>query len=217
MSENRTHFLARIGAQPGDQRALKYDPAFCDLVRALGQEGKFQEEWSSTDRRHARNHAPLAAPLPRTSAMPSSSPINCSLPTGPTNLPSTATTKGPSRASIRWSCAAYPAIFGKDLVDLQAWLMAPVTDAAEGTGAGSGAITADQVKAMSDDEIRERIEILRRRRQAEARGWCRNNLARYPRQSPRGSAEPTHPFGPRNYTNKRATKPRRSRKASASL
>jgi len=64
----------------------------------------------------------------------------------------------------------FPAIYGKDPVDLQAWLMAPVTDAAEGPGAQSGAITADQVKAMSDDEIRERIEILRRRRKAEARG-----------------------------------------------
>lgn len=34
-----------IGPQPGEQRALKYDPEFCWTVRLMGQDGKFPEEW----------------------------------------------------------------------------------------------------------------------------------------------------------------------------
>lgn len=46
MSESRKRAnIMLIGPQPGEQRALKYDPEFCWTVRLMGQEGKFPEEW----------------------------------------------------------------------------------------------------------------------------------------------------------------------------
>lgn len=44
MTRKRANIML-ICAQPGDQRALKYDPEFCWTVRLMAQEGKFPESW----------------------------------------------------------------------------------------------------------------------------------------------------------------------------
>ena len=44
-----TNIMRIIGQQPGTEgRANKYDPAHCDTVRELAQEGKFPETWCAT-------------------------------------------------------------------------------------------------------------------------------------------------------------------------
>lgn len=44
MSRTRANIML-IKPQPGEQRALKYDPEFCWTVRGLAQAGKFPESW----------------------------------------------------------------------------------------------------------------------------------------------------------------------------
>lgn len=44
MNRKRANIM-QICAQPGDQRALKYDPAFCWAVRDMAQKGMMPEEW----------------------------------------------------------------------------------------------------------------------------------------------------------------------------
>lgn len=44
MSRTRANIML-IKPQPGEQRALKYDPEFCWTIRTLAQDGKFPESW----------------------------------------------------------------------------------------------------------------------------------------------------------------------------
>jgi len=44
MTRKRANIML-ICAQPGEQRALKYDPEMCWRVRDMAQEGMFPEEW----------------------------------------------------------------------------------------------------------------------------------------------------------------------------
>lgn len=164
MSENRAHFLALIGQPPGEKgRATKYDPDLhCQMVRDLGQRGEFQEAWASeigvtitTMREWVRKHEEFresviiahqllvtywTRKVAKNVAAPDAKP-------------------GMFQILMR----RFPALYGKNPIDLQAWLME--SNSAE--DAANEALTADTAKTAPTDELQARLEALRRRRMEE--------------------------------------------------
>lgn len=171
MAENNTHFLARIGQQPGENgRALKYDPAHCDTIKLLAQAGKFPETWAceigvsvETLRlwghrypefkdamiiaKHLLGHywtEQVASGVWTEKSAPGEKP------------------KTANAQMFALLVRRLPALFGNEPVDLTEYVLRP--DAPEDQAAPE-ALTAETAKAAQTDDLQARLEALRRRRE----------------------------------------------------
>jgi hypothetical protein len=165
MSENRTHFLRLIGQPPGAKgRATKYDPdVHCQMVRDMAEEGEFPEAWASAigvtvaqmrlwvhQHEEFRESVIIAHQLLITYWT--------------RQIALHRNTEGAKPGMYQMIMRRFPTIYGKNPIDLQAWLMEPppAPDAP-----GAQALTTEAVKAATDDDLQARLEVLRRRRQEE--------------------------------------------------
>ena len=165
MAAPKSTFMAVIGQQPGATgRALKYDPAFCDVIRILAQGGDFPEAWAAeigvsveTLRRWGHEYPDFKDAL-----------------IAAKHLLATFWTRdiAENRKNGKANPAMYgliarrlPALFGKEPVDLSEYVLRPASpDDAE---APQEALTADQARAAPTDDLTARLEALRRRRTEE--------------------------------------------------
>ena len=164
MSSPRQNFLTVIGQQPGGEpRALKYDPAFCEAVKLMAQEGEFPEAWAAEigvtletmrlwchrypEFREATGIARLLLATYWTRRIAR-------------NADSDAAKPGMYAMLAR----RLPALYGKNPIDLVEWMHAPPEGIAAG---GLAALDAGTVAAASTDVLRERLEALRKRRAEE--------------------------------------------------
>lgn len=169
MSENRSTFLMRIGQPPGGRgRATKYDPdTHCQIVRDLAQRGEFPEAWA----------AEIGITLNTMRVWVNTHEEFCEAVIIARHLLQTYWTR--ELASARNDPNAkpgiysiivrrFPELYGKNPVDLFAFLHSPLpTDEAGAPEAEHTVTTADGVRQMSDEDIQKRLEILRQRRAAE--------------------------------------------------
>lgn len=169
MSENRATFLMRIGQPPGQKsRAAKYDPDLhCQLVRDLAQGGEFPEAWAAeigitlnTMRVWVNTHEEFAEAVIIARHL---------LQTYWTRQLAAARDNPLAKPGIYSIIVRrFPELYGKNPIDLFAFLHSPLpTDAAGGAGAEHTITTADGVQQMTDEEIQKRLETLRQRRAAE--------------------------------------------------
>ncbi len=174
MGEPKSAFLARIGQPIGEKgRANKYDPAHCDTIKLLAQNGKFPETWAceigvsvETLRLWGHRYPEFKEALVIakhllghywTEQVASGLWIE----------------KGQQGEKTRQANAAMftllarrlPALFGTDPVDLADYVLRPAGDAIEGQALG-----LDQIKAASTEELQARLEALRKRREVEGQG-----------------------------------------------
>lgn len=161
--------LALIGQQPGQKgRATKYDPDLhCQMIRDMAQRGEFPEAWAAeigitlnTMRVWVNTHEEFceAAIIARHL-----------LQTYWTRELASARNNPMAKPGIYSIIARrFPELYGKNPIDLFAFLHSPLQTDAEGQPEGEHAITtADGVQRMTDEEIQKRLETLRQRRAAE--------------------------------------------------
>ena len=153
-----------IGQQPGENgRALKYDPAYCDTIKLLAQDGKFPETWAckigvsvETLRRWGHTYPEFKDAL-----------IIAKHLLG--HYWTEKVAKGildPKANSAMYALILrrLPALFGREPIDLTEYVLRP--DAPEDQSAPD-ALTADAAKAAPTDELQARLAALRRRRMEE--------------------------------------------------
>lgn len=163
MGETKSQFLARIGQQPGERsRAAKYDPVHCDTIKHLAQAGKFPETWAceigvsvETLRRWGHAYPEFKDALIIAKHL---------LGHYWTERVAEATNK-PNANSAMYALILrrLPALFGREPVDLTEYVLRPPhleQDAREGLDHG-------QIQSASTEDLMLRLEVLRKRREAE--------------------------------------------------
>ena len=164
MVRNNTQFLALIGQQPGEKgRATIYNSDFhCSLVKELAQDGDFQEAWASeigitvgTMREWALKHEEFLEAIIIAHQL--------LLTFWTRKIAANVTSEGAKPGMFQILVRRFPAIYGRTPIDLQAWLMEGAGEAA----AAPEALTADQARAVTTDDLTVRLEALRRRRAEE--------------------------------------------------
>lgn len=164
MGENTKHFMAIIGQQPGEKgRATKYDPAYCETIKLLAQNGKFPETWAceigvSVETLRLWGHA---HPEFRDALI-----IAKHLLGHYWTEEVAAGVKSPLANSAMYSLILrrLPALFGKDPVDLTEFVLRPDTPEDQ---SNPEALTAEAVKAAPTEELQARLNALRTRREKE--------------------------------------------------
>ena len=169
MAATVSHHLALIGQKPGEKgRATKYDPdTHCQLVRDLAQRGEFPEAWAAeigitlnTMRVWVNTHEEFAESVIIARHL---------LQTFWTRELAKARNDPNSKPGIYSIIVRrFPELYGKNPIDLFAFLHSPLPTDAAGQSEGEHTITtADGVQQMTDEEIQKRLETLRQRRAAE--------------------------------------------------
>lgn len=164
-----SNHLALIGQKPGEKgRATKYDPdTHCQLVRDLAQRGEFPEAWAAeigitlnTMRVWVNTHEEFAE------AAIIARHLLQTYWTRQLAAARDSETAKPGIYSI--IVRRFPELYGKNPIDIFAFLHSPLPTNTEGQPEGEHTITtADGVQRMTDEEIQKRLEILRQRRAAE--------------------------------------------------
>jgi hypothetical protein len=178
MATPRSQFLALIGQQVGEPgRALKYDPGHCNTIRLLAQRGEFPEAWAAeigvtlnTMRNWARAHPEFAEAVVIAHHL---------LQTFWTrDIVKNRLNKDARPGLYGMIARRLPALYGRNPVDLAAWLVDPealpvaAPQPIAGIAAPNGAEAmptagAEAVKAMKTEDIEAKLRELRRRREAE--------------------------------------------------
>lgn len=167
MSNNKGHFLALIGQQRGEPgRGTVYDADLhCQVVRMLGQQGKFPETWAAkigvtmgTMRRWVQTHEEFAEAIIIARHLLQSYWSE--------ELAKNRNNPNAKPGIYSMIMRRFPELYGTSPVDLFNFLETPIEDNSEGARDVTP-ITPEGVRMASDDEIKRRLEILRKRQQAE--------------------------------------------------
>lgn len=167
MPENRRHFLALIGQQPGQKgRRTIYDADLhCQMVRDLAQVGKFPEAWAAeigvtlnTLRVWVNTHEEFAEAMIIARHLLQAYWSN--------ELAQARNHPNAKPGIYSLIVRRLPELYGRNPVDIFAFLHSPTNeDAAEVKDVTP--ITTDGVRTMTEADIEARLETLRRRQAAE--------------------------------------------------
>jgi hypothetical protein len=164
MPEPKSAFMAMIGQPAGERsRNNKYDPAHCHTIKLLAQAGKFPETWAckigvsvETLRRWGHTYPEFKDAL-----------IIAKHLLGHYWTEQVASgIKDPRANSAMYALILrrLPALFGREPVDLTDYVLRPDDPGDEVGGHG---MSAEAISKATDEDLRARLEVLRRRRQEE--------------------------------------------------
>lgn len=170
MANNKASFLALIGQPPGEPgRALKYDADLhCQMVRDLAQQGDFPESWAaeigitiSTMRRWVHEHEEFREAIIIARHLLQSFWTR--------DIAKNRTNPDSKPGLYNLIARRFPELYGREPVDLFAWLQTPDAVGSEGlTQPGQAPMINPLTGAPATEaDIMARLEALRRRREEE--------------------------------------------------